>query len=200
MQLFTFFGIIYFESSECMKYSFDKRTKVLIILLSMFIGAVFGYIYEVIFYKIDTGHFINRGTTFGPWIPIYAYGALLIYLTTSKIKDKPMYVFLISTLVCGILEYTIGYLLYRISGTRLWDYNTEILNFGNINGFVCLRSVLFFGLSGLLLMYLVVPTIEKLALNISKKKFSIISIGSFSIFYADTIYNHIIAKIINYIK
>lgn len=183
-----------------MKYSFDKRTKVLIILLSMFIGAVFGYIYEVIFYKIDTGYFINRGTTFGPWIPIYAYGALLIYLTTSKVKDKPMYVFLISTLVCGMLEYTIGYLLYRISGIRLWDYNTEILNFGNINGFVCLRSVLFFGLSGLLLMYLVVPVIEKLALNISKKKFDILSIGSFSIFYADTIYNHIITKIINYIK
>ena len=32
-----------------MKYSFDSKTRVLIILLSMFIGAVFGYIYEVIF-------------------------------------------------------------------------------------------------------------------------------------------------------
>ena len=170
-----------------MKYSFDSKTRVLIILLSMFIGAVFGYIYEVIFYKIDTGYFINRGTTFGPWIPIYAYGTLLIYLTTNKVKDKPIYVFLISALVSGILEYTIGYTLYHISGTRLWNYNTEILNFGNINGFVCL-------------MYLVIPCIERLALNISKKKFSIISIGSFSMFYADTIYNHIISKIINYLK
>ena len=181
-----------------MKYSFDSKTRVLIILLSMFIGAVFGYIYEVIFYKIDTGYFINRGTTFGPWIPIYAYGTLLIYLTTNKVKDKPIYVFLISALVSGILEYTIGYTLYHISGTRLWNYNTEILNFGNINGFVCLRSVLFFGIAGLFLMYLVIPCIERLALNISKKKFSIISIGSFSMFYADTIYNHIISKIINY--
>ena len=166
-----------------MKYSFDNKTRILIILLSMFTGAVFGYIYEVIFYIIDTGYFINRGTTFGPWIPIYAYGTLLIYLTTNKVKDKPT-----------------GYLLYHISGTRLWNYNTEILNFGNVNGFVCLRSVLFFGVSGLFLMYLVIPCIERLALNISKKKFSIISIGSFSMFYADTIYNHIISKIINYLK
>ena len=67
-----------------MKYNFDRKTRIMIILLSMFVGAVFGYIYEVIFYKIDTGHFINRGTTFGPWIPIYAYGTLLIYLTTNK--------------------------------------------------------------------------------------------------------------------
>ena len=96
-----------------MEYSFDSKTRVLIILLSMFIGAVFGYIYEVIFYKIDTGYFINRGTTFGPWIPIYAYGTLLIYLTTNKIKDKPIYVFLISALVSGILEYTC--LLYTSS-------------------------------------------------------------------------------------
>ena len=180
MQLFTFFDIIYIESSEYMKYSFDNKTRILIILLSMFTGAVFGYIYEVIFYIIDTGYFINRGTTFGPWIPIYAYGTLLIYLTTNKVKDKPIYVFLISILVSGILEYTTGYLLYHISGTRLWNYNTEILNFGNVNGFVCLRSVLFFGISGLFLMYIVIPYIERLALNISRKKFSIISIGSFS--------------------
>ena len=64
------------------KYKLDKETLVLILLLMMFIGGVFGYIYEVIFYKIDTGKFINRGTTIGPWIPIYAFGSLLIYLTT----------------------------------------------------------------------------------------------------------------------
>ncbi len=70
------------------KYKLDKETLVLILLLMMFIGGVFGYIYEVIFYKIDTGKFINRGTTIGPWIPIYAFGSLLIYLTTYKVKDK----------------------------------------------------------------------------------------------------------------
>lgn len=183
-----------------MKYSFDNKTKILIILLAMFTGAVFGYIYEVIFYKIDTGYFINRGTTYGPWIPIYAYGALLIYLTTNKVKEKPFLVFLISTIVTGILEYTIGYLLLHISGIKLWDYNTEILNFGNINGLVCLRSVVFFGISGLLLMYIVIPGIERLALNISRNKFKFISLGTFSIFYADTIYSHIISKIINYLK
>ena len=174
-----------------MKYSFDRKTRFMIILLSMFVGAVFGYIYEVIFYKIDTGHFINRGTTFG---------TLLIYLTTNKVKDKPLLVFIISTLVTGILEYTVGYLLYHISGTRLWDYNTEILNFGNINGFICLRSVLFFGISGLLLMYIVIPLIERLSTKISAKKFNTISISLFSIFFIDTIYNHIISKVINYLK
>lgn len=182
------------------KYNFDKKTKILIILLSMFVGAVFGYIYEVIFYKFDTGYFINRGTTFGPWIPIYAYGTLLIYLTTNKVKDKPFLVFLISTIVTGLLEYITGYLLYHIGHIRLWDYNTEILNYGNINGFICLRSVLFFGLSSLLLMYVIIPCIHSLATKIPRKNFTILSISLFSIFYLDTIYNHIISKVINYLK
>lgn len=182
-----------------MKNNLDKRRKILIILLSMFVGAVFGYIYEVIFYKIDTGSFINRGTTFGPWIPIYAYGTLLIYLTTYKVKDKPYLVFVISTLVTGLLEFIVGYLLYNIGHIRLWDYNTEILNYGNINGYVCLRSVLFFGISSLFLVYVIIPYIEKLSNKISKKNFAILSISLFSIFYIDTIYNHIIS-VINYIK
>lgn len=182
-----------------MKNNLDKKTKILVILLSMFVGAVFGYIYEVIFYKIDTGYFINRGTTFGPWIPIYAYGTLLIYLTTYKVKNKPYLVFIISTLVTGLLEYTIGYLLYNIGHIRLWDYNIEILNYGNIDGYVCLRSVLFFGISSLFLVYVIIPYIEKLSNRISRKNFTILSISLFSIFYIDTIYNHIIS-VINYIK
>ena len=175
-----------------MKYNFDRKTRVMIILLSMFVGAVFGYIYEVIFYKIDTGHFINRGTTFGPWIPIYAYGTLLIYLTTNKVKDKPLLVFIISTLVTGILEYTVGYLLYHISGTRLWDYNTEIWNFGNIQGFICLRSVLFFGISGMLLVYVIIPLISSF-IKQNKYQTAITIIGI--MFSADFIINYIMLKL-----
>ena len=102
--------------------------------------------------------------------------------------------------MCGLLEFIVGYLLLHISHIRLWDYNTEILNYGNIGGYICLRSVLFFGISGLLLMYIVIPLIERLSTKISAKKFNTISISLFSIFFIDTIYNHIISKVINYLK
>ena len=42
-----------------------------------------------------------------------------------------------------------------------WSSNTEIWNFGNINGYVCLRSVMFFGVSGVLLVYMVIPILIK---------------------------------------
>ena len=161
-----------------------KRVKKRVIFVTLFIIAFAIYSY------------INVR---GEYLQILGIGSKYVEIFKHNLMQR-IYVFLISALVSGILEYTIGYTLYHISGTRLWNYNTEILNFGNINGFVCLRSVLFFGIAGLFLMYLVIPCIERLALNISKKKFSIISIGSFSMFYADTIYNHIISKIINYLK
>ena len=85
--------------------------------------------------------------------------------------------------------YTIG------NGFRCWDYNTEILNFGNIGGFVCLRSVLFFGVSSLLLIYGIVPLCFFLVEKMNRKWFLIISISLCAIFLIDEIYNLAIARI-----
>ena len=57
----------------------DKKTWLTLAQLFVF-SAFVGYIYEVIFYYFDMGKIINRGTTFGPWIPIYGFGILFITL------------------------------------------------------------------------------------------------------------------------
>ena len=83
-------------------------------------------------------------------------------------------------------------------GNRCWDYNNEILNFGNIGGFVCLRSVLVFGLSSLLLMYVVIPfCLNLIAKKSNKKTFLIISVSLFSIIMIDEVYNLLISRIFN---
>ena len=130
----------------------------LLILIMVFSG-VFGFVYELFFYKIDTGKWIKRGSTYGPWIPIYVFGGAAYTLLVYQFKDKPLVVFILCVLVSGIMEYCTGWVLYEVFHTRLWDYNTEIWNFGNINGYICLRSVLFFGISGLLLIYVMIPII-----------------------------------------
>ena len=43
------------------------------------------------------------------------------------------------------------------------------MNFGNIGGFVCVRSVLFFGIAGVFLQFVVVPLFEKLEKKMPKK-------------------------------
>ena len=167
------------------RLSFQK-TLCLFILIMVFCG-IFGFIYESFFYKIDLGYFVKRGSTFGPWIPIYAFGGLFIVIFTYKFKHNPFLVFLISILITGILEYSTGYVLYEFFDTRLWDYNTEIWNYGNINGYICLRSVLFFGISSLFLIYLIIPWFIKLALNIEENKVKIISLFLGLLFLLDVI-------------
>ena len=62
-------------------------------LLLFAVGGIYGFIYEEIFYRIDLGYFVKRGTTFGPWIPIYGFGAIIIMYLIKRIKDKPILVF-----------------------------------------------------------------------------------------------------------
>ena len=179
---------------------FDKITMISIICLMIVIAGIFGFVYEFIFYYMNSGFktFYYRGGNFLPWINIYAIGAIFIYLLTYKYRENFIKVFLLSTIICGVLEYISGYVMYNFfDGFRCWDYNTEILNFGNIGGFICLRSVLFFGISSLLLIYVIVPLIYYLASIMNKKLFIIISITLFSIFMLDEIYNLLIARIIN---
>ena len=184
----------------------DKTAKLLpyqqvgIILLTWVFAGFFGWVYEFIFYYFDggTGEFYMQGGNLLPWINIYAVGAILIMVLVQllKLKKHPWLVFLVSVVATGLLEFVSGWLVYVIgNGTRYWDYNTEILNFGNIGGFVCLRSVLIFGVSALMLVYLVVPFFVKLAKKMSKRAFLILTISLFSIVMVDEIYNLLASKV-----
>ncbi len=179
-------------------HSFDKMTMLGILCLIIIISGVFGFLIEYVFYYFNGGMkvFYWRGGNFLPWINIYAIGALGIFFLTYKYRKKPLNVFLISAIFCGLLEYFSGLGMYIIgNGFRCWDYNTEILNFGNIGGFVCARSVLGFGFSSLLLIYIIVPFCFYLASHSNKKIFVTMSVTLCSIILIDEFYNLAIARI-----
>ena len=152
-----------------------KNRKIVILLLVFIISGIIGFIYETFFYRIEYGYFVKRGTSFGPWIPIYGFGGLFMALITNKYKENNFKVFIISLLTAGTLEFLTGYYLYHIEHIRLWDYNTEMLNFGNIGGYICLRSILLFGVSGIFLIKVLIPLLNKL---VNKLPFKFIYITS----------------------
>ena len=176
---------------------FDKETMIGIFCLLVVITGMFGFLYEFIFYYFNGGMktFYWRGGNFLPWINIYATGSIMIYFLTYKDRKKPLKVFLTCVITTGILEYFSGLGMDKIAGKRCWDYSQEILGALNINGYVCLRSVLVFGVFALLLMYIVIPLCYYLAKKSNKKVFISISVILFSIFMLDEIYNLLIARI-----
>ena len=180
-------------------HNFDKKTMLGIFCLIIVISGMFGWLYEVVFYYFNSGmtEIYWRGGNFLPWINIYAIGAVLIYVLTYKKRKNPLFVFIVSMVSTGILEYIGGYFMEYIMQVRCWDYSNEILNFGNIDGYVCLRSVLVFGFSALLLMYLIVPLCFYLAKKMPKKAFLILSYTICAIFLFDELYNLIFANLLN---
>ncbi len=182
------------------KHTFNRTTMIGIFCLLIVITGMFGWFYEFIFYFFNGGmkEFYWRGGNFLPWINIYAIGSIMIYVLTYKYRKNPAKVFSISVISTGILEYFSGLGMYIIgNGMRCWNYNVEILNFGNIHGFVCLRSVLVFGVFALLLMYIVIPICFYLAKKINKNIFLTLSITLCSIIMFDEIYNLLIARILH---
>ena len=176
----------------------NKKQLITVACLLVVITGVIGWVYEFFFYYLNSGFktFYMRGGNFLPWINIYVYGSFLIIFTTYKRRKHPLQVFLISVVVTGLLEYFSGYILYgKLGWTKCWDYNQEVLNFGNINGYVCLRSVLFFGIAALALIYIILPLLVKLVQSKHLNIIFIISIILCSIFVIDEVYNLIIANV-----
>lgn len=177
------------------RYDFYRSTWFGIGLAVFVLGGVLRFIYEIVFYwaSSDFQHFFFRGSTFGPWIDTYCIAALLIFLILYRLRRQPWFVFLISAVGGSLVQLGIGLLLYNAcGGLRLWNYNLEILNYGSIGGFVCVRSAIEFGILGLLIIYVIAPLIFHMACGVYNSTFLAVWLTIGFICLADIIYNDIV--------
>ena len=160
-----------------------KDNKLIYWSLIFLFGSVIGWIYEECFSLIIEKEVVNRGFMFGPYLPVYGFGALFLVYFLKKLKKHPLIIFVLSILITGITEYITGYLMESIFNRTWWDY-TDL--FMNIKGYVCLRSVLNFAVLALLLLYLVEPFIEHLS-NKYKNQVVVSCISSYIVVLIDLI-------------
>ncbi len=67
-------------------------------------------------------------------------------------------VFLLGALLAGAVEWLTGEALWALYGRRWWDYTGFPYQ---IRGFVCLHSILAFGVGGLILIYRLAPAVDR---------------------------------------
>lgn len=133
-----------------------------IYILFFFVYSFLGWCLEVICKLITEKRFINRGILIGPICPIYGYGVLIMTLFFRKYLNDPITLFILIIVSCCILEYFTSYFLEKVYHTRWWDYSTKKFN---INGRICLETMIPFGILGLLIMNYMNPIVFNL-LNI----------------------------------
>lgn len=132
-----------------------------------FLFSFAGWLWEAGIYLVKDGEFVNRGVLFGPWLPIYGCGGILLIFFLKRWEYKPVLVFLVSMALCSVLEYLVSFVLERVWGIRWWDYSGEFLN---ISGRICLLSSLLFGVGGWLLVCYAVPYLRMLYRKIWKRE------------------------------
>ena len=157
--------------------------------------SVLGWILEVSCKLVEKKKFINRGFLIGPYCPIYGWGALMMTLLLKKYLNDIFTLFIMNILICSILEYFTSYFLEVIFKARWWDYSNKKFN---INGRICLETMIHFGLFGLLVMYVINPIIFNILNMIPISIIYFISIVLFLLLLIDTITSYsIITKIKN---
>ena len=135
----------------------------------MFMACAFlGWIYEVLVGILETHvGYVNRGFLFGPYLPIYGFGGIILITLLMPIRNKKIHlgrlnisfvlVFLSTMLITTILELVGSYFMELIMGDWLWDYSNYFCNF---EGRIALWSSVKFGLGGLIIIYLIEPAIR----------------------------------------
>ena len=124
--------------------------------LYFIIIASCGWIMEITLQLVQKHKFADRGFLIGPYCPIYGVGGLLITICLTRIISYPIALFCVAIVVCAVLEYLTSYIMEKIFHARWWDYSE---NKFNINGRICLETIIPFGLLGLLLIYVINPFI-----------------------------------------
>ena len=154
-----------------------------------FIYSFFGWILEVIYVSILNRRFADRGFLIEPICPIYGVSCVAMTYLLKGISKNYLLVFIVSMLLCTTIEYLTGLIMEKTFKTKWWDYSRFKYN---IQGRICLRNTIVFGVLGTLVVAIVSPYMQNLLTNIPNKLMSIILIILICIFIVDFIVSSII--------
>lgn len=163
---------------------FERSYSVTSLALMFFLLSMAGWMWEVLIHLVEDGLIINRGLLFGPWLPIYGTGGVLILKLLKKWRNRPFCTLGLIMLLCGVIEYVTSLALEFLFGAKWWDYSDMLFNF---QGRVCLEGLLIFGLGGIIFIYVAAPKLDDFFLTIQLKTKRILCLLFTAFFLVDLI-------------
>ncbi|MFR8785028.1 putative ABC transporter permease [Slackia sp.] len=123
--------------------------------------CVLGLLIETVYHAIVFGGYQDRaGVLYGPFSPIYGFGAVLMTVALNRFHNKPIaIIFLVSAVIGGAFEYLTSWFMQFAFGIVAWDYTGTFLSIDGRTNFVfmCMWGVL-----GCLWVKLLLPRMLKL--------------------------------------
>lgn len=112
--------------------------------------SIVGWVVESIYMSICNKKLTNRGFGFGPFCPIYGFGATFFYYVLVRFASSKVAVFFIASIGATIFEFLVGIAMIKFLGELWWDYNDKPFNY---KGILCLESTIAWGVYGLGVVY-----------------------------------------------
>ena len=154
--------------------------------LTIMFGSFAGYLIEMIWLRFRLGKFVNRGFFCGPILPIYGLGLFLLITCLYKYREFPIVVFVFGVIITSSLEYFLSFIMEKLFHNKWWDYS--YLKY-NLNGRICLRNSILFGVLSVVSVYNVVPFLNYTFKILSFKIWMWMAIIIAFIFLIDAIYS-----------
>lgn len=153
-------------------------------IFMFFTFCLIGWLWECGLHMVRQHEFVNRGTLYGPWIPIYGVGGTAVVFLFDRFKENKFRLLMLELALCAVLEYLTSFLLDFIFNSSYWDYKTEFLN---INGRICFAALTAFGIGGMAAIYVLAPVISGVVSRCAKKPKTIVAALLCSAFLADIV-------------
>lgn len=126
-----------------------------------FVGSCAGWCIEVLFRRFFSAKkWINPGFLTGPYLPLYGFGLVGLYLIcfipvdTGRPWLDALTIIFIMGVVMTVIEYIAGIIFIKGMKIKLWDYSNRP---GNIQGIICPLFSLLWTLVGAVYYFVINP-------------------------------------------
>lgn len=139
----------------------------LVFAFLFFVGSTFGWALELFYRRFFSQNnpqrkWINPGFFVGPYLPLYGTGLCFLYMIASLRQYLPIEnevaaqvtELVLMAAAMTVTEYLAGTIALKLFHVRLWDYSDE---WANLNGLICPKFSLYWGILGCLYYYLYHP-------------------------------------------
>ncbi len=154
------------------------------LILIFFVYSFSGWFMESFGGIFKEKKFINRGFLIGPYCPVYGVGVVGIAVALGKYQNDVPALFILSIVLCGSLEYFTSFIMEKLFNARWWDYHNKKFN---INGRICLETLIPFGIVGTSTICIINPKLYSLFDKIPDFTLNTISIVLSILFVIDFI-------------
>lgn len=125
------------------------------------LGCVVGVVIETIYHFILFGGYENRtGMLYGPFSPIYGFGAVLMTVALNRFYKKSfILIFFLTAVIGGAFEYAVSWFMEFAFGIVAWDYTGTFLSLDGRTNFM---YMVMWGVLGCIWIKLLLPYVLKL--------------------------------------